>query len=132
MGMGKNLPGHWYIALTYTVAEAGTIARPTQLDGGWYEYHFPSPKEAPLEFGGHLMDLRLPPVAIALLPEYIHKQIEHPSKHWHDTGRLLGQTSASHGSALFEMRRAHQKLLASTYATDAYTGCPNRSLCRIC
>lgn len=131
MGMGKNPAYHWYIALTYTVAEAGTVARPTQLDGGWYEYHFPSPEEAPLELGGHPMELDVRHVAKVLLPEYIHKQIRHPLKHWDDTGRLLGRTTASFGSNLINMRRAHQKLLTSTYATDEHTNCPNRSLCKI-
>jgi hypothetical protein len=132
MGMGKNPPGHWFIALTYMVAEAGTLARPTQLDGGWYEYHFPSPKETPREFGGQAMDLQLPPVATTLLPEYIHKQIEHPLKHWDDTERLLGRTSNWHRPGLIDLRRAHQKKLASTYETDAYTNCPHRAVCKIC
>ncbi len=132
MGMGKNEPGHWYIALTYTVAEAGTLARPTQLDGGWYEYHFPSPKEAPLEFGGHAMDLHPLPTNFRLLPEYIHKQIEHPIKHWDDTGRLLGRTSDWDPLKLINLRRAHQKRLKEAYDTDAYTSCPNRNACKIC
>lgn len=132
MGVGKNPPGHWYIALTYTVAEAGTLARPTQLDGGWYEYHFPSPKEAPREFGGQAMDLQLPPVAATLLPEYIHKQIEHPFKHWDDAGRMIGHTSAWRRPALIDLRRAHQQKLASAYETDEYTDCPSRAVCKIC
>ena len=129
LGLGKNLPGHWYIVLTYKVAEAGTLARPTQLDSDWYEYHFPSPEETPLEWGGHLMDLRITPAATALLPEYIHKQIEHPIKHWNDTGRLLGRTSDWRCPGLLEIRRAHQRLLAYTYGTNAHTICLNHSLC---
>ncbi len=132
MGMGKNPHGHWFIALTYTVGEAGTVARPTQLDGGWYEYHFPSPRETPLESGGHAMDLRLSPTAAELLPEYIHKQIEHPVQHWHDAGNLLGRTSDWRPPDLISIRRAHQALLTSTYKTEVYTGCPNRDVCRIC
>src|SRR6185369_4434410 len=67
----------WVILLTYTIAEAGTIARPTQLDGGWYGFHFPSPYLAPVTRGGHPMDLRINPRAQYLLPEFVHRQITH-------------------------------------------------------
>ncbi|HEV7892633.1 MAG TPA: hypothetical protein VGP08_18615 [Pyrinomonadaceae bacterium] len=132
MGMGRNPPGHWLIALAYTVGEAGTLVRPTQLDGGWYEYHFPSPARLPLESGGLAMDLRLDPAPSILLPEYIHKEIEHTPQHWNDAERLLGQTSEWQPSNLVKTRRIHQRLLASLYQTDAYASCPNRGVCRIC
>lgn len=132
MGLGKNTPGHWFIALAYTVAEAGTLARPTQLDGGWYEYHFPSPDETPREDGGLAMDLRITPAPTVLLPEYIHKEIDHTHKHWRDAGCLLGHTSLWRCSDLAETRRAHQRLLSSAYQTATYTTCPNRDVCKIC
>lgn len=126
MGMGKNSPEHWYIALKYTVAQAGTLARPTQLDAGWYEYHFPSSEQTPLESGGHPMDLRISPSATTLLAEYIHKQIGHPVEHWNDTGRLLGRTSAWKPSSPTELRRVHERLLILNYGPDAKTNCVNR------
>lgn len=132
MGMGRNSPRHWYIALAYTVAEAGTLARPTQLDGGWYEYHFPSPDSTPPEFGGIAMDLRLSPAPAVLLPEYIHKEIEHTEDHWYNARCLLGCTSDWRSSDLTETRRAHQRLLSLAYRTVTYRTCPNRNVCKIC
>jgi hypothetical protein len=132
MGLGKNTPGHWFIALAYTVAEAGTLARPTQLDGGWYEYHFPSPDGTPREVGGLAMDLRITPLPTVLLPEYIHKEIDHTHKHWRDAGSLLGYTSVWRSSDLAATRRVHQRLLSSAYKTVTYVTCPNRDMCKIC
>ena len=132
MGMGRNPPRHWYIALAYTVAEAGTLARPTQLDGGWYEYHFPSPDSTPPEFGGITMDLRHSPGSRVLLPEYIHKEIEHTEEHWYNSGYLLGCTSDWRITNLTETRRVHQRMLSAAYRTVTYRTCPNRNVCKIC
>jgi hypothetical protein len=132
MGMGRNPPRHWYIALAYTVAEAGTLARPTQLDGGWYEYHFPSPDSTPPEFGGFAMDLRLTPASSVLLPEYIHKEIGHNENHWYNAGALLGRSSDWRSSNLTETRRMHQRHLSLAYRSVTYRTCPNRNLCKIC
>jgi len=127
MGMGKNAPQHWFIVLKYTVAQAGTLARPTQLDAGWYEYHFPSSQQTPLEFGGRPMDLRISPAASALLPEYVHKQIGHPIEHWNETGRLLGRASDWNRWPLTEIRRAHERLVKLCDGSSAQNSCPNRN-----
>jgi hypothetical protein len=120
-------PPRWIILLKYTVAEAGTLVRPTILDAGWYAYHFPSPPiplpaAIPyLSSGGYSMDLRIRPRANHLIPEYIHKQIKHPLKHWFDAGTntaiRTGRTTAPNLESLVDQRNTHHELLASVYGT---------------
>jgi hypothetical protein len=119
LGVNKRRPC-WLILLRYTVREAGTIARPTQLDGGWYQFHFPSPPSAMLSGGGHPMDLRTSPRATNLFPEYIHKQIHHPPEHWTAIAPDLnyGRTSALLSSPLSRQRQTHHALLVYTYGSD--------------
>lgn len=122
---GMHKPGlRWLMLLGYTVAEAGTVARPTQLDGGWYSYHFPSPPNAPLSVGGHPMDLRILPRTLDLLPEYIHKQIHHPLEHWTDLGKYLGRTVAPTSVGISDQRQAHHELLARQYGGSVYSWMP--------
>ena len=114
LGMAKP-PGRWLVLLRYTVREAGTLVRPTQLDVGWQEYHFPSPPDAPLEVGGHPMDLRALRRAKPLRREFIHKQIDHPLRHWTDTGGELGRTIVPNTEGLDRQRIAHYELLKRVY-----------------
>jgi len=119
IGISKRIPC-WLILLKYTVREAGTVVRPTQLDGGWYQFHFPSPPRALLSRGGHPMDLRTSPRAVKLLPEYIHKQIHHPIEHWTNItpDSNYGRSSALVSTSLSKQRQAHYGLLASTYGSS--------------
>ncbi|MCI0488514.1 MAG: hypothetical protein L0229_18150 [Blastocatellia bacterium] len=117
-------PPKWVILLKYTVAEAGRLVRPTMLDAGWYAYHFPSPRETPLSEGGHPMDIRIQPRANRLLPEYIHRQIQHPIRHWIDAGGAsgaIGQTKVPDRESLTDQRKSHHELLASVYGTTVYS-----------
>lgn len=106
---------NWIIILCYTVREAGTLVRPTQLDAGWYAHHFPSPPSANLTTGGHPMDLRVKPKPTTLLPEYIHKHIPHPVEHWTSVGPLFDRTSKLSSEDLVKQRRCHYELLLRTY-----------------
>jgi len=117
--LGVSSPlSHWVILLKYTVAEAGTLARPTILDARGNGYHFPSPPNISTAFGGHPVDLRVDPRATELLPEYIHKQIRHTVSHWTDAGAKIGQTSVPDPTSLEDQRRAHHDLLVKTYGSD--------------
>lgn len=113
MGMIKGV-GHWLILLKYTVREAGTLVRPTQLDAGFNAYHFPSPNSAPLQLGGHPMYLGI--AASDLPSEYIHEQIDHTIEHWENAGSLCQQTvTANPKESLARLRQAHHELLNKTY-----------------
>lgn len=121
--MMKRSP-RWVMPLRYKVREAGTIARPTQLDADWYAYHFPSPPQTPLAMGGHPMDLGSPKAA-QLLPEYIHKQIGHKIDHWIDSGKKIGKTTQAVTANLADMRRAHHELLVSRHGPDVLGWMPD-------
>lgn len=115
LGVNKPYPC-WLVLLKYTVREAGTVARPTQLDGGWYMFHFPSPPSLPVSRGGHPMDLRTVPLPGGLLPEYIHKQIPHSLSHWKSVGPLnYGRINVPFSSSLREQRINHHYLLIKRY-----------------
>lgn len=123
LGMAKHSP-RWVMLLRYKVREAGTIARPTQLDAGWYAYHYPSPPQAPLAIGGHPMDLGSRRAG-QLLPEYIHKQIGHKIDHWFDSGRKIGKTTQPVTANLVDLRRAHHELLVSKYGANVLVWMPD-------
>jgi hypothetical protein len=111
-------PSRWVILLGYTVAEAGTLARPTILDADWNGYNFPSPPQAPLAVGGHPMDLRITPRTTELFPEYIHKQIAHSLAHWKDLGGKIKRTGSPDLTSLEDQRRVHFELLVKIYGPD--------------
>jgi len=121
LGVNKA-ENRWLIVLKYTVAEAGTLARPTQLDAGDYEWHFPSPLSTPLQEGGHPMELHPPPPDP--LPEYVHQQLrDYDIKHWHDAGSLIAKTKDTHCAAaeLYRLRQEHHGLLCAHYRKSDIT-----------
>jgi hypothetical protein len=103
----------WIVLLTYPVAMAGTIVRPTQLDAGWNAYHFPSPPQAQVELGGHPMDLFPMENLGSPMSEYIHRQIDHYPDHI----MRIGRTSASLSGSLSHQREAHHRLLERHYGS---------------
>jgi hypothetical protein len=121
LGMYRPTAGRWLLVLCYTVGEAGTVARPTQLDSGWYAFHFPSPAHVPLETGGHSMDLRPAPPANLLLPEFIHKEITHKISHYVKLERTANPTSGD----LQAQRQKHLELLVREYGNVVLAWMPN-------
>jgi hypothetical protein len=111
----------WLIALKYTIRESGGLVRPTTLDAGFNEYHFPSPPGAALKDGGHPVDLRLAPPAATLIPEFVHQQIPHPLRHWEDAGFLLGRTEKPGLDGLVQSRGNHFALLQAIYGPSVAT-----------
>jgi hypothetical protein len=124
LGMNRPFAPIWVIMLAYPARIAAPVVRPTQLDAGWYAYHFPSPPQAPLAVGGHPMDLQYTPATTALMPEYIHKQIDHTLEHWENANRLCGRTTRPTIDALDRQRKAHFALLASVYGKDVCAWMP--------
>jgi hypothetical protein len=100
----------WVVVLKYPVREAGHLVRPTQLEAGWYPFHFPSPPTAPLEGGGHPMDLLVSSDVSPLLPEYIHAQIAH-----HPTHLVCWGLAKPGKNRLRHQRIAHHQKLAGSY-----------------
>jgi hypothetical protein len=122
LGVNKA-ENRWLIVLVYTVAETGTLARPTQLDGGDYEWHFPSPKPRPWPHeGGHPMGLHAS--ASTLLPEYVHQQLlNYHIGHWQAAGRLIDKTKEANCKAndLNHLRKKHHDLLCAKYGRNSVT-----------
>jgi hypothetical protein len=116
--------GRWLIVLSYTVGEAGAVLRPTQLQAGWYAYHFPSPPEAPQHVGGHPMDLTGPGPADDLLPEYIHQPIDHSISHWVVAGRRCERLESPTSSEFLLQRSNHHSLLCGTYGDSVCAWMP--------
>lgn len=124
LGVRKEQPS-CLVLLKYTVKEAGTLVRPTQLEAGWYECHFPSPPTARLEIGGHPMDLQLPPKihhtqpakTQTPLPEYLHKQIKHPPQHLLDWGFVEFPKRQN----LRLQRIAHHQKLVKHYGDEVHS-----------
>lgn len=113
LGMYKPWPC-WIVLLKYTVREAGTVARPTQLDAGWYDSHFPSPRVTPKSEGGHPMDLSAAPAVLdePPLPEYVHTTTHHTPAHWTSLAPYnCGRTTAQPLPPLPEQRLAHYERL---------------------
>ena len=95
---------HCLVLLRYCVRDTGTMFRPTQLDAGWLQFHFPSAEDS---ISGYTMDLAAPPEDTEPFSEFIHQQIAH-SSHW--TGEIKW-TSRDGGLNLREQRAAHYRRL---------------------
>jgi hypothetical protein len=127
--VGVDRPeGHWQIVLRYRVREAGSLARPTQLDAGWYAYHFPSPPQADVSVGGHPVDL-VDPGASPLLPEFIHEQVPHRIEHWdaarEDGDPAIGQIAAAGSWTVADTRQRHLRRLVAAYGPGVMTWMPS-------
>lgn len=69
--------GRWLAVIQYSFAELGRkLYRPTQLDAGGYDWHFPSHPRRKVERGGQAMALgKGDYTGRQLLPEFIHTQV---------------------------------------------------------
>jgi len=118
VGVAKPVSPRWVLLLKYTIREAGTVARPTQLDAGSYPYHFPSPPQVVSEGGGHPMDLQVSPAAATLLPEFVHEQIDHSVEHWDKAGQVCKPTTRAMKGELDLQRSVHHRLLVRKYGRN--------------
>jgi hypothetical protein len=106
IGRQTFLDAVWIVVLSYTVSEAGTLVRPTQLEARTNGWHFPSPPPRPVVDGGCAMDLGTTPTTDPI-PEYVHQQIDlHP--HYI---RAVGRTSYRTAGRLRQNRIDHRRLL---------------------
>lgn len=73
----------WLVAVAYESAHPSTVARPTQLDAGGFEFHFPSPPNRIVTEGGLTMNASLEPnCKLAPLPEYVHTHVDLDPAMW--------------------------------------------------
>ena len=92
LGIRPSPTPEWVILLGYTAQEAGNLVRPTQLDSGWYKFHFPSPKHLAPERGGIPVDLSSAKPR-HVISEFIHEQIAHTKDHYERINCRFGKTT---------------------------------------
>jgi hypothetical protein len=112
----------WLLLLRYPVRLAGTLIRPTQLDGGWYPQHFPVPPSATV---GHAMEMDFTRSLASPLPEYLHEQIDHEPEHLFALGRLHGPFAST---SLMAPQQRHTAVLEREYS-DAVGWAKHRHPC---
>ena len=115
LGMSRYFrPRRWLMLLKYQVQQTGTLVRPTVLDSGWYDYHYPSPPQAALQAGGHPMNLcdRI----TSPIPEFIHEQSAHLLDVSYWMPGWLGSTPPTVVvNDLKQLRERHRRVLSGHY-----------------
>lgn len=115
VGVPREFAGQYLFVLRYSVSEAGTVVRPTQLEAGWNAVHFPSPPVLVAREGGRTMDLSPEGPPLRLTPEFIHEEIDFRVEHWVFGGRLIKRTNGSVGVQLPAHRERHREALVRRY-----------------
>lgn len=115
VGVPRELPT-WQIVLRYPASKVSCLYRPSQLDGGYYPQHFPSPPMTAKAEGGLTMDLGAS--VVRPLSEYIHKQIELSIEYWIAGGSLIGKTGFK-SYELPRVRAHHYENLISKHDEEA-------------
>lgn len=73
VGVPPKAYPQWLLLMVYPVSRAGQLVRPSQMDAGCFDEHFPPP---PRNRDGIAMELR-PALSTARLPEFIHSRVDH-------------------------------------------------------
>jgi hypothetical protein len=107
----------WQIVIKYHSSKVKCLYRPSQLDGGYFPQHFPSPRETVMAAGGLTMDLGDSQDQL-LVNEYIHEQIELDINYWISAGRVIGKTGITPAS-LEQVRASHYNKLLGQYGETA-------------
>lgn len=116
----------WQVVLRYPLAAVPTLVRPTQLDSGYYEYHFPSPPFPRPTRGGFTMALRELAVGAALVSEWIHPPIDLHIDHWIAGGRLWGVIEDETSDSLWFCRSQHRARLLRRFGRECGGWLPPR------
>lgn len=103
------------IVLRYEPSRVTQFVRPTQLDAGAYQFHFPSPAGRSPKRGGVAMllqDLETPPRRrLPLVPEYLHAPIRFSFDDWLKAEELLAAVDDGPSPETIAFRRRHWELL---------------------
>lgn len=103
----------WIIVVKYTVAETGTLLRPTQFDAGVAPYHFPSPPGMRVCEGGLAMHLERE--CRELVAEFVHAQIPLRFEHWLGANKLCAQVTENNNNMLVKSRHDHRERLSRRF-----------------
>jgi hypothetical protein len=121
-GIPRATYPRWILVLRYTADEAQQLVRPTQLEAGWFGYHFPSPPAGSADAGGHAMSLaeRDGNPRLRLLPEFVHARVRFRWQHWKAAGRMCEVTRRVVGpmDRLAANRADHYEDLVAEYGSE--------------
>lgn len=115
-GLWNHEP-QWFIVLEYEVREAGALCRPTQLDAGNYDLHYPSPGAVISRFGGHPSN-QSADHDVDLMSEFVHAQIPHTLAQWKAAGAWLVRYRPTVRLPLRLCRERHCVKLKKRYGPD--------------
>lgn len=125
IGVESPNSGRWLIMLKYPIRALGrkSLVRPTQLDAGWYAFHFPTPRQNMSAEGGHPMCLNTDSLPDGLLPEFVHTSIRHKTDHIvrRSDGFAIGQTAGTIREPFEELRVTHHGALQRKYGLSEVT-----------
>ena len=125
VGIPRATFPRWILALRYTADEVQQLLRPTQLEAGWFGYHFPSPPGS-ADAGGHAMSLaeRDGNLRLPILPEFVHPRVRFRWQHWKAAGRMCDVTTRVGGPVyrLAVYRADHYEDLVAEYGSEAISG----------
>jgi len=126
VGISRLTYPRWILVLRYKAGEARRLVRPTQLEAGWFGYHFPSPPAGSADGGGHAMALRErdSSLRLPLLPEFVHARVRFGLPHWKAAGRMCDVTKKVVGPVdrLAACRAAHYEDLVAAYGHEVIDG----------
>jgi hypothetical protein len=105
-------PGAWQAVLTYPSRLVSALLRPTQLDAGFNQFHYPSPTVVDLVRGGITMALREVSESVPLVREWIHPPIPLDPRHWTAARDLFGRVDPMAGASGLVCREWHRGRLA--------------------
>ena len=115
------------LTVRYSARKPTRLVRPTQLDIGAFQYHFPSPASADVKLGGFCMLLKEmePRRRQRLVSEFIHPPFPFSSKHWLRSGARIVLVKAEGAGTVEGYRRQHlERLKATVPGTTAWNlGC---------
>jgi len=102
----------------YPVSAVPVLARPTQLEAGWFAYHFPSPPCAIPEDGGYTLNLIASRLSVpsVLVNEFIHEQIDLDPRYFHAYGIAGPADRKMQEAEIPERRLGHHRILRERYS----------------
>jgi len=109
--------GSWQIVLRYPAEDVGQLVRPTMLDAGFNQFHFPSPPIFPQPKGGITMALEDPMPVRPLISEWIHRPISFKTEYWIAAGGLCASVVSDAPAPISLYRSNHRERLTRAFPT---------------
>jgi hypothetical protein len=117
-------PGSWQVVLRYPLHAVDQLIRPTQLDSGFNQFHFPSPPFSDSTRGGFSMGLSQAIQASPLVPEFLHPPIRFNVAHWRAAGGLCAEVRDGPDASLWLYRDRHREKLATNFSKEVFGWLP--------